>query len=205
MAPFNEPCGRLAQRARPRSLRPRAGSQLRGLRFPAGLLLARPSSRDEGRARLAARSSIPLRGRDGDDAYGLRDRPDTEDRTPQPARPHPRRGLRDLRSRLPDSPILAVAKIRGVSSLAGPRSLHPGHGDNGCVVAAGRGVLSVRRHAARLDRGHRDTLVAFLLTLGGWPGRHYGMESVEATNRAGQSWTETLRHHSESGDARFGP
>src|SRR5215210_3636166 len=175
MAPFDEPCGRLAQRARPRSLRPRAGSQLRGLGFTAGLLLARPSSRGEGRARLAARSGIALRGPDGDDTHGLRDRPDTEDRTAYSARLHPRRVLRDFRPRLPGSPIRAVAEVRGVSSLAGPRSLHPGHGDTGCIVAvaAGRGVLPVRWYATRLDRGHRDTLVAYLLTFDGWSHTHY--------------------------------
>jgi hypothetical protein len=47
-----------------------------------GLLLTQPSSRGEGWARLATRSSIPLRGRFGDDTNGLCNRSDTEDRTP---------------------------------------------------------------------------------------------------------------------------
>src|SRR5215203_3857180 len=164
MAPCKEPCGRLAQWARPRSLRSRAGSQLRGLGIVAVLLLPRPSSRDEGRARPAARSSISLRGGDSDDAYGFRDRPDTQDRSPQPPRPHPRRGFRDLRPRLPDRLILAVAEVRGRFSLAKPRSLHPGHGDASSAV---------HLDAARLDRGHRDTPVAYLLTVDGCPGAHY--------------------------------
>src|SRR5215207_10046652 len=97
MAPRRGPCGRLAQWARPRSLRPRAGRQLRRIGPPAGLLRTRPSSWGNKRAWLAVWFCSPLCGGDGDGTHGLRDRPDTEDRTPQPARPHPRRGICDLR------------------------------------------------------------------------------------------------------------
>src|SRR5215216_3054126 len=55
--------------------------------------------------------------------------------------------------------------------MAGPRPLHLSNGDTSGIVAlaAERSLLHVHRYTARLDRGHRDTLVAFLLTFDDWP------------------------------------